>query len=34
MLILAGWPLAEQSEGVVPDFVSAERFEDAVGVER
>ena len=34
MLILAGWPLAEQSESVVPDFAGAELFEDAVGLER
>ena len=34
MLILAGWPLAERSDGVVPDFVAAEIFEEAVGLER
>ena len=34
MLILAGWPLAERSEGDVPDFVASELFEDAVGLER
>jgi uroporphyrin-III C-methyltransferase len=33
MLILAGWPLAERSDGVVPDFVSSELFENAVGLE-
>ncbi len=34
MLILAGWPLAERSDGVVPDFVASELFEDAVALER
>jgi uroporphyrin-III C-methyltransferase len=34
MLILAGWPLADRSDGVVPDFVASELFEDAVGLER
>ncbi len=34
MLILAGWPLAERSDGVVPDFVASEVFEDAIGLER
>ena len=34
MLILAGWPLAERSDSTVPDFVGAELFEDAVGLER
>ncbi|MGB8480007.1 MAG: siroheme synthase CysG [Acidobacteriaceae bacterium] len=33
MLILAGWPLAERSEGEVPDFVATELFENAVGLE-
>jgi uroporphyrin-III C-methyltransferase len=31
MLILAGWPLAERSDSVVPDFVAAELFEEAIG---
>ncbi|HTU50567.1 MAG TPA: siroheme synthase CysG [Acidobacteriaceae bacterium] len=31
MLILAGWPLTEQSDGVVPDFVAAKILEEAVG---
>ncbi len=34
MLILAGWPLAERSDGVVPEFVSSEIFEDVVGLDR
>jgi hypothetical protein len=34
MLILAGWPLAERLDGVVPDFVASDLFEDAVGLER
>lgn len=34
MLILAGWPLAERSDGEVPDFVTSELFETAVGLER
>ncbi len=34
MLILAGWPLAERSESTIPDFVGAELFEAAVGLER
>jgi uroporphyrin-III C-methyltransferase/precorrin-2 dehydrogenase/sirohydrochlorin ferrochelatase len=34
MLILAGWPLAERSDGVVPDFVASEILEEAVGLER
>ena len=33
MLILAGWPLAERSDGVVPDFVASELLKDAVGLE-
>ena len=33
MLILAGWPLAERSDDVVPDFLSSELFENAVGLE-
>ena len=33
MLILAGWPLAERSEGEVPDFVATELFENTVGLE-
>ena len=34
MLILAGWPLAERSDSMVPDFVATELFEDVVGMER
>ncbi len=33
MLILAGRPLAERSDDVVPDFLSSELFENAVGLE-
>ena len=33
MLILAGWPLAERWDDVVPDFLSSELFENAVGLE-
>jgi hypothetical protein len=34
MLILAGWPLAERSDGTIIDFVGREQFEDVVGLER
>jgi uroporphyrin-III C-methyltransferase len=33
MLILAGRPLADRSDGVVPDLMSSELFENAVGLE-
>jgi hypothetical protein len=33
MLILAGRPLAERSDGVVPDLMSSEIFQNAVGLE-
>jgi uroporphyrin-III C-methyltransferase len=34
MLILAGWPLAERSDQVIPDFAASEHFQQAVGLER
>jgi uroporphyrin-III C-methyltransferase len=34
MLILAGWPLVERSDGVMPDFVASEINDEAVGLER
>jgi uroporphyrin-III C-methyltransferase / precorrin-2 dehydrogenase / sirohydrochlorin ferrochelatase len=34
MLVLAGWPLAERSDGVVPDVVVSELFEDFIGLDR
>ncbi|MHB1935699.1 MAG: siroheme synthase CysG [Acidobacteriaceae bacterium] len=34
LLILAGWPLADRSDAVIPDFAQAACFEDAVGFER
>lgn len=33
MMILAGWPLAERSDGVVPDSVASKLLEDAAGLE-